>query len=140
MTLASGDCSGRVQLPDVCAKAESQVEGYRLRHADLIQRVVRLRDDDQKSFPRIAKALNIKEGAARHLYDLGIPDRVAEAARAGSCPNRGRYSHLGPRKYSQIRQKLICRQSVKSVALDTGVGQSTVRRELQRMRLEGIAV
>jgi DNA invertase Pin-like site-specific DNA recombinase len=131
--LASDACSGRAMAPDAGHKASKCVEDYRNRRSELIEKVVALRDQNHYSFPRLSKELQIKEGKARRLYDLGRPDKVAQAVAAGRCPARGPYSHLGPQKYQAIRHRLIAKEPVKSIAAAEGVGTSTVYRERNRL-------
>lgn len=99
-----------------------------------IQQVVRLRDRRKRTFPKIAEELGLKEWKARKLYDLGHPEKVAAAAAARRCPDRGGYSHLGPGKYDEIRELLARGIAPIEVAKRAQVGPSTVYREVNRLK------
>src|SRR5439155_10103337 len=67
----------------------------------LADEAVRLRDQEQLSFERIAKRLKVAKRTATRAYDHGRPAAVREAAEEGKPPRRGRYSHLGRAAYER---------------------------------------
>lgn len=126
-------------LPTTAAKCCDRPKRIRSKATDVagtdkLRQVVRLRDQQKRTFPKIAEELGLKEWKVRQLYDLGHPEKVAAAVAARRCPDRGGYSHLGPDKYKEIRELLALGIAPIEVAKRAQVGASTVYRELNRMK------
>ena len=79
------------------------------------------------------KRVEVSRNTVRRAYDFGHPDEIEEAAETGKTPQRGRYSHLGPKTYEQIRKLIRTGRKTKEIAAIVGCGASTVRRERKRM-------
>ena len=74
---------------------------------------------------------------ATRAYDYGRPGAVRAAAERGQRPLRGRYTHLGPLVYEQVRSGLIAGSLPQDIAADVGCGVSTVYRVRRDMRQSG---
>ena len=114
-------------------------KGIRIDYKKISPDVVRLRDKEQMSFLRIRtwllkeKGISVSRSTVCRAYDLGHPDEIKEAAESGKTPQRGRYSHLGPEKYQQIRELIRAGRKTKEIAAQVGCGESTVRRVRRKM-------
>jgi AraC-like DNA-binding protein len=101
--------------------------------------VVRLRDEEELSFPRIAERITahgktpISEGTARRAYDWGRPDVVEEVINGGKNIDRGRYTHLSRDTLDLARELLNAGLPVNDVAERAHCSPSTVRRILKEL-------
>jgi uncharacterized protein YerC len=96
-----------------------------------------MRDEDHKSFVKIAAEKGISEATARRAYDNARPEAVREAAEKGQSPQRGRYSHLGADIFRRIRE-LLCekKKNDAEIAAEVHCGNSTVGRVRRQMKAE----
>ncbi|WP_052639604.1 recombinase family protein, partial [Zavarzinella formosa] len=97
--------------------------------------VVRLREEEQMSFDRIAERLEASQGTVTRAYDHLRPAAVRNAAATGDIPSRGKYRHLSPDQLAEIEKLLREGRSDLSVAEAVGCGKSSVRRERLRLGL-----
>ena len=93
-----------------------------------------MRDEDHKSFPKIAAEKGISEATARRAYDTARPEAVREAAEKGQPPQRGRYSHLGAQRLRRIRELLCDGKKDTDIAAEVHCGKSTVGRVRRQMK------
>ncbi len=107
------------------------------RYIELADEVVRLRDQEHLSWPRIAKITGVSPRTVRRAYDHGRPEVAREAAEKGQRPRRGRDSHLGPEVYERIRAALNAGERPRDIARAVGCSAQTVRRVRRTMRCSG---
>jgi hypothetical protein len=98
------------------------------KYVSLSPEVVRLRDEKQMAFKKIADLNGISESTATRAYDHGHPEAVRDAAEQGNRPRRGLYSHLGTNTLGRIRAALEAGDRSRVVAATVGCGTSTVYR------------
>jgi hypothetical protein len=98
--------------------------------------VVRMRDVQLMSFPRIAKALRVGRATVERAYDNERPEAVREAAEKGQKPRRGRFTRLPAKVFQEIRKLLSEGMKPPEVAKQLGCGVSTVCRERLAMKDE----
>ncbi len=99
-----------------------------------VAEVVRLRDEQQLSFTKIAQRLGISEGTVTRAYDRGKPQAVRDAAERGQKPQRGQDSHLRPEVFERIRVGLNAGLTPERVAENVGCSASTVYRIRRQTR------
>ncbi|WP_166820011.1 recombinase family protein [Thalassoroseus pseudoceratinae] len=87
--------------------------------------VVRLRDEKQWPFPRIARHLKIHESTATRAYDFGTHRRTRSVA---VKRNRGRWQHLNPDEVAKAVSMLAAGTSVSEIAEQTSLSASTIYR------------
>ena len=97
--------------------------------------VVRLRDEEKLSFPKIAKRLRVSVGTSTRAYDSKQPQVVAEAAKSGQSPPRGRSTRLPNETFAAIERLSRKGKSVSEIVAALGCSRNTVVRELQRLGL-----
>ena len=105
-------------------------------YKDIAPDVVRMRNEEKKSFEEIAAAMKVGIATVCRAYDFGCPDAVREAAMEGKLPKRGSSSRLGEKKFEEIRKLLRDGTTDPEVAAKVGCGQSTVARERRKMKAE----
>jgi transposase len=93
-----------------------------------VAEAIRLRDERQLSFRKIAKELQCSEDTVARAYDQGNPKPLRDALEAGERPRRGRYSYLGPETYDLIKAGLASGKRAPEIAAEVGCGVSTVYR------------
>lgn len=98
--------------------------------------IVRLRDEEQWSFLRIAAHLGITNGTATRAYDRHSGTYRA-AAEGGQTPDRGSYRLLDRKRLARIETMLRAGYTNNEVAEAVGCGVSTVCRERKRLGLTG---
>jgi DNA invertase Pin-like site-specific DNA recombinase len=94
--------------------------------------ILRRRDLNQ-SFDSIARNLKINPASARRIFDQLRPEAINEAIAKGEKPNRGKYSHIPPEKFEEIRALLKQGVPIKDIAQKVGVSYNTVLREKCKM-------
>lgn len=98
--------------------------------------IVRLREQENWSFARIAAHLGISHGTAVRAYDRLRPDAV-QAAGTGKQPDRGHFRHLEREVIEKVEAMLRAGQRPETIAEVVGCGVSTVYRERRRLGLAG---
>jgi hypothetical protein len=109
-------------------------EGQSRRPKIDVAEVVRLRDEQRRSFKKIAQRLGFAENTVVRAYDRGKPQAVQEAAEQGQRPERGRYAHLAPEVFARIRAGLNSDRAAQKIADEVGCEVSTVYRFRRQMR------
>ena len=87
--------------------------------------VVRLRDEERWSFPRIARHLRIHESTATRAYDFGTRGRTRSDA---GKRNRGCLQHLNADGVAKGRSILAAGANVSESAKQTSLSMSTIHR------------
>ncbi len=104
------------------------------RYVEIADEVVRLHDVDLRSFEHIAKQLRVREKTVRRAWDFAHHAEIQAAAAHGTTPKRGGSRRLPIDKIRKLQQALSSgRRDFSDIALEVGVSQNTVRRELERM-------
>jgi len=98
--------------------------------------VTRRRDVQGKSFNRISAELGIGLSTTTRSFDDGHPEIVAAARESGTTPNRGRVRQIPKETIDKVHRMLAERRPVSEIASETGVGDSTVRREMVRLGIK----
>jgi hypothetical protein len=98
-------------------------KGKMPKHIEMAEDVARMRDEELKPFAQIAAEKGVGYETVCRAYDYARPEAVREAAEKGKSPQRGRYSHLGPEKFEEIRKLL--REGKKDAEIADAVGCGT---------------
>ena len=126
--------TGRRPEPEPARKRKPKQSGPR-KPVDVAE-IVRLRDQENLSFNRIAERLGVCEGTVSRAYDRAHPEAVRDAAEREQTPKRGRYSKLGPEVYERIRAALRAGDSPCAIAAAVGCGMRTVYRVRAEMQAQ----
>jgi len=133
MILHFADTGERPKWPK--KKKESKGNGAnREKYLSHCDEVVRRRGAGQ-SFAKIALELDLAEHTVRRAWDHANLGATAQAAATGATPKRGSYRHL-PADKIQEAQKLLKegKLTIREIVAQTGLSQSTVRREQKRTK------
>lgn len=83
-----------------------------------------------ESIAKIARELGIGKATVRRALDFANQDEVRASAKSGKTPNRGRWRHISSETMERVRALLkLGDLSIREIAAETGVSQSTIRRE-----------
>jgi hypothetical protein len=111
-------------------------KGKTPKHIENAEEIARMRDEDHKSFVKIAAEKGVSPQTARRAYDTARPEAVREAAEKGQPPQRGRYSHLGADVFRRIRELLCEGKKDTDIVAEVHCGKSTVGRVRRQMKAE----
>jgi DNA-binding transcriptional ArsR family regulator len=105
-------------------------------HEQIRDDVVRLRDEEKRTWPKIVdwlkneKGLAVSEGTVRRAYDNAHQEEMRGAVNSGKTPDRGRWRHIPEKTIRQIRRLLKAGKLTPSeIARKVGVSPQTVYRE-----------
>lgn len=104
------------------------------KYVSIAEDVVRLHDQDQRSFEAIARELGVSVGTVTRAYDHLRPGAVLRAVEQGQKPDHGRYRHLPPDIRTQIRVRLSNGERPAVIAATLERGRSSVYRIQKEMR------
>ena len=96
---------------------------------DVEAEVVRLRDEENWSFVRIAKALGIGSTTASKAYERGRGEGMPRH-------KRGRFTHLGKEVFATIERMLGEGRTIPEIAIAAGCSVNTVQRYKDKKRNE----
>lgn len=87
-----------------------------------------------ESFASIARELGVSEHTVRRAWDHTHRESILQAAQSSATPARGNYRHIDADKL-EMAQSLLRKgkRTIREIATQTGVSESTVRREKHRM-------
>lgn len=106
--------------------------------AELMPEVVRLRDVELWSFPRIAEHLNTTQDLVSRAYRQHHANATMESALTGQAPPQGRYVRLPKEKHDEINRLLMeTTLSFREIERRTGVDKWTIRANRDRLLAEG---
>ena len=90
--------------------------------------VVRLRDEEQKTFAAISKTLGVAKATAVRAYDAGRPDLIQAAVDNGEPPRRSSRSRMGRKKLELLQAMLAAKAKTKDIVAKVGCSRNTVAR------------
>lgn len=112
-------------------------------YLQIMEDVVRLKDEDRKTWPEIAEWLRANRGikvsadTVKRAWDHAHRSEVMAAAKQGRKPaGRARYLRIGKQAVEEIRQRLLRKEKPSEIAQAVKCGISTVHRVQNEMRSE----
>jgi transposase-like protein len=90
--------------------------------------IVRLKDQEGRSFASVARVLGISSKTARLAYHGHHAQMMKDAKQDWTQPRRAPYSKLGREKKNEIAAMLRQESKVKAIATQVGCSESTVYR------------